>query len=90
MDMPSSLMMYPMPNPSCATGPKPNNLNAGLPQFDVERMLVFNTDHPGSVNIAGSVRLADGGDRGGEMKIGPDSSEDDSERAKESVSLISR
>lgn len=55
--------MYPMPNPSCATGPKPNNLNAGLPQLDVERILLFNKDQPESVNIVGSVRLV--GDRGG-------------------------
>ena len=63
IDILSSLIMYPMPNPSCATGPKPNNLNAGLPQLDVERMLVFNTVHPGSTNIEGSVCLLGGGDR---------------------------
>ena len=81
--------MYPMPNPSRATGPKPNNLNAGLPQLDVERMAVFNEAHPESVNIVGSVRLV-GGDRRGGVKAGLGSSEDDSEALEGSTSLISR
>lgn len=54
MEMASSLMIYPIPNPSCATGPNPNNLSAGFPQFEVERMLVLSTPHPGSVKMAGS------------------------------------
>ena len=44
-----------MPKPSSATGPKPNNLRAGLPQLDVERMDVFSKLQPGSVKIAGSI-----------------------------------
>jgi hypothetical protein len=71
-----------MPNPSCATDPKPNNLNAGLPQLDVERMLVFNTVHPGSINMGGSVRFPGGGDRR-ELE----SSDDE---GSESISWISR
>jgi len=38
MEIASSLIMYPKPNPSAATGPKPNRRKAGLPQFEVERM----------------------------------------------------
>lgn len=53
MEMASSLIMYPIPNPSDATGPKPNSRKAGFPQFDVERMLVLSKPQPGSVNIAG-------------------------------------
>lgn len=52
-EIPSSLMIYPIPYPSAATGPNPNNLNAGLPQFDVERMDVFKTCQPGSKKISG-------------------------------------
>ena len=84
-------MMYPIPNPSCATAPKPNNRNAGLPQLDVERLLMFIAVHPGSVNNTGSVCLAGGGDREGGVTAGLDSSEDASENAgKESISLTSR
>jgi hypothetical protein len=62
MDIPSSLMMYPIPYPSATTGPKPNNLRAGLPQFEVERMDVASVAHPGSVKIPGTfVSLCDGG-----------------------------
>jgi hypothetical protein len=53
IDIPSSLMMYPIPYPSAVTGPKPNSLRAGLPQFEVERMDVPRVAHPGSVKIAG-------------------------------------
>mmetsp|Transcript_11569 Transcript_11569/g.28874 ORF Transcript_11569/g.28874 Transcript_11569/m.28874 type:complete len:242 (-) Transcript_11569:159-884(-) len=35
----SSLMMYPIPNPSCSTGPKPNIRSAGFPQLLVLIMM---------------------------------------------------
>ena len=54
MEMPSSLMIYPMPYPSAATGPKPNKRRAGLPQLEVERIEVFKTLHPLSVKMLGS------------------------------------
>ena len=38
-DMPSFLMMYPMPNPLALTGPKPKKRSAGLPQLDVLRIV---------------------------------------------------
>ena len=47
-------MMYPIPYPSAATGPKPNSRSAGLPQFYVERIEVLRSDQPGSVKMAGS------------------------------------
>lgn len=53
-DRPSSLMMYPMPYPSAAVGPKPNSRSAGLPQFDVERIDVPRVDQPLSRKISGS------------------------------------
>ena len=46
-------MIYPIPYPSAATGPNPNSRNAGLPQFDVDRMDVLRSDQPGSVKIDG-------------------------------------
>ena len=52
-EIPSSLIMYPIPYPSAATGPNPNSLKAGLPQLDVERMEVPRRAHPGSVYIEG-------------------------------------
>ena len=52
-EIPSSLIIYPIPYPSAATGPNPNSLNAGLPQLDVERIDVPSRAHPGSVNIEG-------------------------------------
>lgn len=61
-DIPSSLIMYPIPYPSAATGPKPNNLRAGLPQFEVERMDVPSVAQPESVKILGIlVSLCEGG-----------------------------
>ena len=53
-EIPSSLMIYPIPYPSAATGPKPNSLNAGFPQFDVDNIDVFSVAHPPSRNISGS------------------------------------
>ena len=52
-EIPSSLIIYPIPYPSAATGPNPNSLKAGLPQLDVERMEVPRSAHPGSVYIEG-------------------------------------
>ena len=51
-------MMYPIPYPSAATGPKPNSRNAGFPQLDVDKMDVLSVRHPGSVKIAGSGGLS--------------------------------
>jgi hypothetical protein len=64
MEMPSSLIIYPMPYPSAATGPKPNKRRAGLPQLEVERIEVFKTCQPWSVNILGNVPLTGGGGTG--------------------------
>ena len=50
-------MMYPMPYPSAATGPKPNSRSAGFPQFDVDKIDVLSSCQPGSVKIAGSAGL---------------------------------
>jgi hypothetical protein len=50
-------MIYPKPYPSPAVGPKPNSLSAGLPQFDVDKMDVLRSSHPGSVNIEGILLL---------------------------------
>lgn len=67
-------MIYPIPNPSCATGPNPNSLNAGFPQFDVDKILVLSKDQPPSVNNAGSCRReasegeAEGGGEGGGVR----------------------
>jgi hypothetical protein len=36
--IPFSLMIYPMPYPSAATGPNPNRRNAGLLQFEVGKI----------------------------------------------------
>lgn len=52
-------MIYPMPNPSAATGPKPKSLRAGFPQFDVDRILVFSSAQPGSLKISGKGCLSD-------------------------------
>ena len=41
-EIPSSLMIYPIPYPSAATGPNPNNLKAGFPQLLVDKMDVPN------------------------------------------------
>ena len=57
-EMPSSLMMYPIPYPSAATGPNPNSRNAGFPQLDVDRIERFRTCQPASVKIAGSGGLS--------------------------------
>jgi len=53
----SSLMIYPIPYPSAATGPNPNSLSAGFPQFEVERIDVPSVSHPPSVNIHGILLL---------------------------------
>ena len=53
-EMPSSLMIYPIPNPSAATGPNPNSLSAGFPQLDVERMDRLRRCQPWSVKIDGN------------------------------------
>ena len=53
-DRPSSLMMYPSPNPSGETGPKPNRRSAGFPQFDVDRIDVPSVAQPPSRKISGS------------------------------------
>ena len=47
-------MMYPIPNPSAATGPNPNSLSAGFPQLDVERMDRLRRCQPWSVKIDGN------------------------------------
>jgi hypothetical protein len=39
-------MIYPIPYPSAATGPNPNNLRAGFPQFEVDMIEVLRIDHP--------------------------------------------
>lgn len=36
-EMPSSLMVYPIPYPSAATGPKPKRRSGGLPQLESRR-----------------------------------------------------
>lgn len=59
MEIMSSLMIYPIPNPSAATGPNPNNLSAGLPQLEVERILVLSNPQPGSLKISGRESFAD-------------------------------
>lgn len=56
MEIPSSLILYPIPCPSAATGPNPNNLIAGFPQLLVDKIDVLSKLHPESVNIAGSAR----------------------------------
>ena len=56
-DIPSSLMIYPIPYPSAATGPNPNRRSAGFPQFDVDRIDVLSSAQPGSVKIAGIAAL---------------------------------
>ena len=53
----SSLMMYPMPYPSPVTGPNPNNLSAGFPQFEVDKTDVDSNAQPGSVKMLGIVCL---------------------------------
>ena len=53
IDIASSLMMYPIPKPSEATGPNPNRRRAGLPQLEVDKMLVLIRCQPGSVNKLG-------------------------------------
>ena len=57
IDIPSSLMMYPIPYPSGVTGPNPNRRRAGLPQLEVERTDVPRRLYPGSVNIEGTLRV---------------------------------
>jgi hypothetical protein len=64
IEMPSSLMIYPMPYPSAATGPKPNRRRAGLPQLEVERIEVFKTLQPWSVKMPGNEPLLVGGGTG--------------------------
>ena len=64
IEIPSSLIIYPIPYPSAATGPKPNKRRAGLPQLEVERMEVFKTVHPWSVKIVGNEPLDEGGGTG--------------------------
>ena len=59
-EIPSSLIIYPIPYPSAATGPNPNSLKAGLPQLDVERMEVPRRAHPGSVYIKGILVIQQG------------------------------
>lgn len=58
IEIPSSLMIYPIPYPSPVTGPNPNNLSAGLPQFEVDKIDVDNNPQPGSVKILGMVSLS--------------------------------
>lgn len=53
MLIPFSLMIYPIPYPSAATGPKPNKRSAGFPQFEVDKMDVLSRFQPGSAKIAG-------------------------------------
>jgi hypothetical protein len=60
MEMPSSLMMYPIPYPSAVTGPNPNNRKAGLPQFEVDKIDVFRRLQPGSVKMDGKGSLSHG------------------------------
>jgi hypothetical protein len=48
-----SLMIYPMPKPSPEVGPNPNWRSEGLPQFEVERMVVFSLSQPESAKRAG-------------------------------------
>lgn len=70
IDIPSSLMMYPIPYPSAATGPKPNSLRAGFPQFEVERMDVPSVAQPGSVKRVGIlVNSCNGGEVPGDEVI---------------------
>lgn len=54
IDKPSSLIIYPIPNPFEATGPNPNSLNAGLPQLEVDKIDVLREAHPESEKIIGS------------------------------------
>jgi hypothetical protein len=51
--IPFSLMIYPMPYPSAATGPNPNRRNAGFPQFEVDKIEVLRRFQPGSAKIDG-------------------------------------
>jgi hypothetical protein len=60
IEIPSSLIIYPIPYPSAATGPNPNSLRAGFPQFDVEMIEVLNVAQPGSLKIAGILLRATG------------------------------
>jgi hypothetical protein len=57
MEIPSSLIIYPMPYPSLATGPNPNNLSAGFPQLEVDKIDVDSKAQPGSVKMLGIVCL---------------------------------
>lgn len=57
IEIPSSLIMYPIPYPSAATGPNPNNLKAGFPQFEVLKIEVLKSPYPWSVKILGSLGL---------------------------------
>lgn len=71
IEIPSTLIIYPIPYPSAATGPNPNNLSAGLPQLLVDKIDVLSKLYPGSVNIAGSVRWCGSpfGDLGGDDAV---------------------
>jgi hypothetical protein len=52
MEIPSSLIIYPMPYPSLTTEPNPNNLSAGLLQFfEVDKIDIDSNAQPGSVKI---------------------------------------
>lgn len=53
IEIESSLMMYPIPNPSPDTGPKPKCRNAGFPQFEVLSIVLLILSHPESLNSAG-------------------------------------
>ena len=42
-----------MPNPSPEVGPKPKWRSDGLPQFEVDRIVVFRRSQPESANMDG-------------------------------------
>src|SRR5262245_32411741 len=48
-----SLIMYPIPKPSPEVGPNPNCRSEGLPQLDVDRIVVLSLSHPASAKSAG-------------------------------------
>ena len=52
-----TLMMYPNPNPSAATGPKPKSRKAGFPQFEVLMIDEPNFPYPGSLNSSGILEM---------------------------------
>ena len=53
IEIESSLMMYPIPNPSPDVGPKPKCRRHGLPQFEVDRIVLLILSQPGSLKMAG-------------------------------------